>query len=131
MGEISRDFFFSLDRPLDLRNRERALEAWVFTLALGGASLILLLVLLGYRLEHPPVVVLLAGLALATEDRNIRLTPTLGVTVGSLVTVCASVVLGHLAGVLGAVGGQLRNLPRRETERPALRWATWTSMYVV
>ncbi|HLX18915.1 MAG TPA: HD-GYP domain-containing protein [Gaiellaceae bacterium] len=131
MGEISRDFFFSLDRPLDLRNRERALEAWVFTLALGGASLILLLVLLGYRLEHPPVVVLLAGLALAAEDRNIRLTPTLEVTVASLVTVFAAVVLGPLSGALVAVVGQLRNLPRRDTERPTLRWATWTSIDVV
>jgi len=45
--------------------------------------------------------------------------------------VFAAVVLGPLSGAVVGVVGLLRDLPRRDTERPILRWCTWTSIRVL
>ncbi|HEX5247419.1 MAG TPA: HD-GYP domain-containing protein [Gaiellaceae bacterium] len=85
----------------------------------------------GYRVEHPAIVLLLAALALGAEHEGINLTPNVEVTIASLVCVFAAVVLGPLSGAVIAAVGLLRDLPRRDADRPILRWATWTSVRVI
>jgi putative nucleotidyltransferase with HDIG domain len=111
--------------------RERALEAWVVTLTLGAASLCVGLLAAGYRVEHPTIVLVLAALALGAEHESINLTPNVEVTIASLVCVFAAVVLGPISGAVIAAVGLLRDLPRRDADRPILRWATWTSVRVI
>ncbi|MGH2934361.1 MAG: HD-GYP domain-containing protein [Gaiellaceae bacterium] len=112
-------------------NRERALEAWVGLLVLGAAGLCLGLVASGHRIEQPIAVAALAAIALAAEHESISLTPNVEVTIASLVCIFAAVVLGPLSGAFVAAVGLLRDLPRRDTARPVLRWATWTSIRVL
>jgi putative nucleotidyltransferase with HDIG domain len=73
----------------------------------------------------------LAALALAADYGSIRLSPLHEVTIASLVCVFAAVVLGPLSGAVVATAGLLRDLPRRDTAQPILRWATWTSKRVI
>jgi putative nucleotidyltransferase with HDIG domain len=117
--------------PHNSLSRERALEVWVFALVVAAAALCGGLVATGYRLEKPAIVAVLAVLALIAEHESIQLTPTVEVTIASLVCVFAAVVLGPLSGAVVAAVGLLRDLPRRDTERPVLRWGTWTSIRVL
>lgn len=112
-------------------SREQALEAWVFGLVVAAAALCGGLVAAGYRLERPWTVAILAVLALVAEHESIQLTPTVEVTIASLVCVFAAVILGPLSGAVVAAVGLLRDLPRTDTERPLLRWGTWTSIRVL
>jgi putative nucleotidyltransferase with HDIG domain len=111
--------------------RDRLLEVWVLGMTLGAAGLCVGLVLLGYRVHQLPAVALLAALAFAADYGSIRLSPNLEVTIASLVCVFAAVVLGPLSGAVVAAVGLLRDLPRRDTEQPILRWASWTSKRVI
>lgn len=131
MSETSREFggFFGINR-LHL-GRERLLEVWVLALSLSAVGLCMGLVASGYRIQQPSALVVLAALALAADYGSIRLSPLHEVTVASLVCVFAAVVLGPLSGAVVAIAGNLRDLPRRDTERPILRWATWTSKRVL
>lgn len=112
-------------------SRELALEAWVATLSFGALALTGGLVASGYRLHQPAALAVLALLALVADHESIRLSPSVEVTIASLVCVFAAVVLGPLSGIVVAAVGLLRDLPRRDTERPILRWATWTSKRVI
>jgi len=131
MSETSREFggFLPLNRAYLVR--EHLLEAWVLTLVLGAIGLCAALIASGYRIEQPYAVAVLAALALAADYGSIRLSPLHEVTVASLVCVFAAVVLGPLSGAVVATAGLLRDLPRRDTARPILRWATWTSKRVL
>jgi putative nucleotidyltransferase with HDIG domain len=131
MSETSREFggFFGVNR-LHL-GRERLLEAWVLALSLSAAGVCAGLVASGYRIQQPSALVVLAALALAADYGSIRLSPLHEVTIASLVCVFAAVVLGPLSGAVVATAGLLRDLPRRDTEQPILRWATWTSKRVL
>ena len=112
-------------------SRDRALEAWVATLVIGAIGLSAGLWAAGYRLHQPAALVVLALLALIADHESIRLSPSVEVTIASLVCVFAAVVLGPLSGMVVAAVGLLRDLPRRDTERPLLRWANWTSKRVI
>jgi putative nucleotidyltransferase with HDIG domain len=131
MGEISREFGGLTGWNRVALARERLLELWVFSLALGAGALCAGLALTGHRLHQPAAVAVLAALAFAADYGSIRLSPNLEMTVASLVCVFAAVVLGPLSGAVVAAVGLLRDLPRRDTDRPILRWATWTSKRVV
>lgn len=111
--------------------REQALEVWVATLVAAAVGLCAGLASLGYRVERPEIVAALAALTLIAVHERVRLTPTIEVTIASLVCVFAAIVLGPLSGAVVAVIGLLRDLPRRDTPRPILRWATWTSIRVL
>jgi putative nucleotidyltransferase with HDIG domain len=127
MGEISRDFpspFLGLDRG-------RLLQLWVLLLTVSAACVCGGLVASGYRLHQPTAVIVLAVLAFAADYGSIRLSPSLEMTVASLVCVFTAVVLGPLSGAVVATAGLLRDLPRRDTAQPILRWATWTSKRVI
>jgi putative nucleotidyltransferase with HDIG domain len=131
MSETSREFgaFFRPTWPS--LTRERLLELWVLGLTLAAGGLCAGLVLAGYRIHQPAAVALLAALAFAADYGSIRLRPNLEVTIASLVCVFAAVVLGPLSGAVVAAAGLLRDLPRRDTAQPILRWANWTSKRVV
>jgi putative nucleotidyltransferase with HDIG domain len=131
MSETSREFSGFVGPNWPSLNRERLLELWVLTLTLSAASLCVGLVLAGYRIHQPAAVAVLAALAFAADYGSIRLSPSLEVTIASLVCVFAAVVLGPLSGAVVATAGLLRDLPRRDTEQPILRWATWTSKRVI
>ena len=103
----------------------------MLTLTVGAAILCVGLLAAGYRVEHPAVVLVLAALALGAEHESISLGPNIEVTIASLVCVFAAVVLGPLSGAVIAAVGLLRDLPRRDADKPILRWATWTSVRVI
>lgn len=131
MGEISRDFF-GLTPPLSrFWTRDRALELWVAGLSIGALGLCFGLVSAGYRIHEPVAVIVLSALALAAEHESIRISPNLEVTIASFVYIFAAVELGPLSGAVVASVGLLRDLPRRDTQRPILRWATWTAIRVL
>ncbi len=107
------------------------LEAWVLGLTLSAAGLCVGLLDAGYRIHQPAAVAVLAALALAADYGSIRISPLIEASVASLVCVFAAVVLGPLAGAVVATAGLLRDLPRRDTDQPILRWASWTSKRVI
>jgi putative nucleotidyltransferase with HDIG domain len=112
-------------------SREKALETWVASLVAAAIGVCAGLAALGYRVERPEIVVALAVLTLVAVHERVRLTPTIEVTISSLVCVFAAVALGPLSGAVVAAIGLLRDLPRRDAPRPILRWATWTSIRVL
>lgn len=87
--------------------------------------------LAGFRLDHPVPTLLFAAGAVAAERGSIRLSPTLEVSVASIVYVCAAVVGGPLPAVVVGAVGLLADLPRRDGERPFLRWVAWTATRVI
>jgi putative nucleotidyltransferase with HDIG domain len=89
------------------------------------------LVLDGHGLGNPLVVAALALIAVGAEHESIGLTPTLEVSVASLVCVFAAVVFGPLAAVVVGAAGLLADLPRRDVAQPILRWATWTAIRII
>jgi putative nucleotidyltransferase with HDIG domain len=131
MSETSREFSGFLVPALPKLSSQRLLELWVLVLTLSAAGLCAGLVVAGYRIHQPAAVAVLAALAFAADYGSIRLSPNLEMTVASLVCVFAAVVLGPLSGAAVATAGLLRDLPRRDTEQPILRWATWTSKRVL
>jgi putative nucleotidyltransferase with HDIG domain len=85
----------------------------------------------GYRLNNPIAIAVLAAVALAAEHESIRLSPTIEVSVASLVCIFAAVVCGPLAAVVVGGVGLLADLPRRDGDQPGLRWLTWTAIRVI
>ncbi len=128
LGETPKTFFKSYSRP---RGREGALYAWIATLAVAAASVASGLILAGYGLRHPVATGVLAALAVAAEHEGIRLTPTVEVSVASLLCVFAAVVFGPLPGVVVGAAGLLADLPRRDVANPLLRWLNWTAIRVI
>jgi putative nucleotidyltransferase with HDIG domain len=131
MSETSRESGTFSWPMLPSLTRERLLELWVLALTLAAGGLCGGLVIVGFRIHQPAAVAVLAALAFAADYGSIRLRPNLEVTIASLVCVFAAVVLGPLSGAVVAAVGLLRDLPRRDTAQPILRWANWTSKRVV
>src|SRR5581483_262982 len=131
MGENSREFGGLVGVNRLYLGRERLLEVWVLALSLSAAGACVGLIASGYRIQQPSALAVLAALALAADYGSIRLSPLHEVTIASLVCVFAAVVLGPLSGAVVATAGLLRDLPRRDTEQPILRWATWTSKRIL
>jgi putative nucleotidyltransferase with HDIG domain len=109
-------------------SRDDALAAWVAFLCVLASALCAVLILAGYRVSHPLPLVVLIGLGLVAEQQSIRLSPGLEVSIASLVCIFAAVVLGPLSAGAVGVAGMLTHLLRRDSDRPILRWATWTSI---
>ena len=104
-----------------------ALRVWVGVLGAAAVAIVAALVLAHQSVGDPLALAVLAVVAIGLERESIHLTPQLEVSVSSLVYIFAAVVFGPLAGVVVAIAGILADLPRRDTEQPVLRWATWTS----
>jgi putative nucleotidyltransferase with HDIG domain len=110
---------------------EGLLRVWVGTLVFAAMAICGGLVVSGFRVTHPLATGVLGALAIVAEREAIRLTPTLEVTVASLLCVFAAVVFGPLPAVVVAGVGVLADLPRRDCAQPILRWATWTAARVI
>lgn len=117
-------------REIALRTWRRAdvLSLWVVALTAAAATMAVGLLSAGYRIERPVAVCVLALLAIVAEHESIKLTPTVEVSIASLVCVFAAVVLGPLSGAVVGVAGLLADLPRRDVAQPVMRWATWSSI---
>src|SRR5581483_9400795 len=131
MGETSRELGGFFGQTWPSFDRERVLQLYVLSLTLSALGLCAGLVLAGFRIHQPAGLAVLAALAFAADYGSIRLSASAEVTIASLVCVFAAVVLGPLSGAVVATAGLLRDLPRRDTEQPILRWATWTSKRVL
>jgi putative nucleotidyltransferase with HDIG domain len=121
---------FPTNTRVDL-NGKAALDVWVGVLILGAVAVVLGLLEAGYGLGQPIAVAVLVAVAVGAERESIGLSPTVEVSVASLVYVFAAVVFGPLAGVIVGAAGILVDLPRRDVAQPILRWATWTSIRVL
>jgi putative nucleotidyltransferase with HDIG domain len=111
--------------------RESLLVGWVTLLVGSALAMCAGLVVAGYSVGHPLIVVGLAALAVAAEREGISLTPTIEVSVASVLTIFAAVVFGPLAAVVVGGAGMLAILPRRDGPLPTLRWLTWTAIRVI
>src|SRR5438034_4979062 len=112
-------------------DRRRLLYAWIGTLLAGAGAMCISLAATGHGLTNPWPVFVLSVVAVAAERECIRLGPNLEVSVAPLAYVFAAVVFGPLAGIVVAAAGLLADLPRRDTDQPVLRWATWTAIRVI
>lgn len=111
--------------------RESLLVWWVALLAGGALAMCVGLVVAGYSVGHPLVILALAALAGAAERGGISLTPTIGVSVASVLCIFAAVVFGPLPAVIVGAAGMLAILPRRDGPQPTLRWVTWTAICMI
>jgi putative nucleotidyltransferase with HDIG domain len=102
------------------------LYAYTAVLAVAAATLVAALALNGYGLGPPLAVAALAILAVLAERQSIRLTPSVEISIASLIFVFAAVVFGPLAAIVVGASGLLADL-----RRPLLRWALWTSSRVI
>lgn len=128
LGEISRSGSYGFR---EIPRRQLALLAWVGLLVSSASFMCAALVLAGYRLTNPAAIAVLAAVALAAERESIRLSPTIEMSIGSLVFIFTAVVCGPLAAVLVGGVGLLADLPRRDGDQPGLRWLTWTAIRVI
>jgi putative nucleotidyltransferase with HDIG domain len=110
---------------------DAVLLVWVGAVVAAALGMVGALRAAGYGVEHPAVVGILAVLALAAEREGIRLSPSVEVSVASLLCIFAAVVFGPLPAVLIGAAGLLADLPRRDDPQPILRWMTWTAIKVV
>lgn len=117
--------------PSTLFNTQTALVCWVGLLVAGATAMVTGLLYAGYGLGQPVAVAALVLVAIAAERQSIGLTPTVEVSIASLLYVFAAVVFGPLAGVIVGAAGLLADLPRRDAAQPILRWATWTSIRII
>jgi putative nucleotidyltransferase with HDIG domain len=106
--------------------RRHLLYVWAATLAAMSLGLAGGLLLAGFRIHDPVVVLLLGVVAIGAERESIKVTPSTEVSIASLLSVFAAVVFGPLSGGVVAALGQLADLPRRDTAQPILRWEVWT-----
>ena len=111
--------------------RDRALFAYVLFLVGAAASVAVTLVMLGYTVEAPGVVL---GLAVATaiaERWSVPISTSTDLTVYLLPTVFAAVVFGPLPAAIVAGASMLGDpevfKPRDPGRAPRLKWATYTA----
>jgi putative nucleotidyltransferase with HDIG domain len=116
---------------LRIERRQVLLLGWIGLLVAGAIGMVSGLVAAGWGLTNPVAIAVLAIVALAAERESIRLSPTIEVSVASLVCIFAAVVCGPLAAVLVGGVGLLADLPRRDGDQPTLRWLTWTAIRVI
>lgn len=114
-----------------MNRRQLALYVWVFALLVAASAMCVGLVARGYGVSHPVPVAVLALVALAADRESIRLSPAIEVSVASLVSLFAAVVFGPLPAIVVGATGLLADLPRRDGDRPHLRWLTWTAIRVI
>src|SRR3954471_17037285 len=107
-----------------LRDGAAWLMAWVSALVIAALALVATLVVSGYGIPHPITVGVLSLVAMAVERETVRFTAYCEASIGSLVFVFAAATLGPLPAIIVGVAGLLVDLPRRDVERPILRWLT-------
>jgi putative nucleotidyltransferase with HDIG domain len=104
------------------QRRQMTLFAYAGLLALTATALVVAMVMTGMELGSPYPVAILAVVALLAERQSIRLTPSVEVSIASIIFVFAAVAFGPLAAVVVGAAGMFAVLGR-----PLLRWAIWTA----
>jgi HD-GYP domain-containing protein (c-di-GMP phosphodiesterase class II) len=105
----------------------------LYVLALVTAAFLVgcALVLVGYTLESPLVVLALAAVAAVAERSSVRVTRTTEQSISVIPTLIAAVLFGPLgAGIVGAasmLGDPALFAPGDPEKAPRLKWATYTS----
>jgi len=116
----------SRERASRLMSRERALIGYAVVLTFAAAVLIGILATNGIGVGSPYAVAALSALAFIAEKESVRLTPTVEVSVSSVIFIFAGVLFGPLAAIVVGAAGLLVDLPRRDLSHPLLRWLIWT-----
>jgi putative nucleotidyltransferase with HDIG domain len=105
--------------------------AYVVALVAVACLCGLALYALGYRVNEPVVVLVLAISAAVAERTNVRLTRTTELSISVLPTLFAAVLFGPLAaGIVGAasnLGDSELALGRNSDRAPRLKWAAYSS----
>ncbi len=105
----------------------------VYVLGLVTAAVVAgtALILAGYRLEAPLVVLALGAVAAVAERSSVQVTRTTEQSISVIPTLIAAVLFGPLAaGLVGAasmLGDPALYAPRDPERAPRLKWATYTS----
>lgn len=109
----------------------RLLTGYVTLLAATAITLCAALIVMGYRLESPLVVLCLAIATAVSERWSVRVSATTELTVYLLPTVFAAVVLGPLAAGIVAAASMLGDTEvfrhGRSNRSPVLKWMNYTS----
>jgi hypothetical protein len=112
-------------------SQRRLLTAYVSLLAVAAATLCATLILLGYGIESPLVVMALAAATAVSERWSVSISATTDLTVYLLPTVFAAVVFGPLeAGFVAAASmlGDPEVFGHGDRSRaPVLKWVNYTS----
>lgn len=112
-------------------SQQRLLAAYVTLLVVGATAAGVTLVVLGYGVASPLVVLTLAVATAVSERWSVPLTATTGLTIYLLPTVFAAVVFGPLeAGIVAAASmlGDPEVFGHRDRQRaPVLKWANYTA----
>ena len=113
------------------RDPSKRTLAYVAALVLAASTSAVALLIAGYGLVEPAVVLALALAAAVGERTNVRLTRTLELSISVLPTLFAAVLFGPLAaGVVGAasnLGDPELTAGRNPDRAPALKWAAYSS----
>ena len=114
-----------------LISQQRLLTGYVASLAAVAIGFCVVLVLLGYRVESPLVVLTLAVATAVSERWSVPISATTGLTVYLLPTVFAAVVFGPLAAGIVAAASMLGDpevLRHGNRDRaPVLKWVNYTA----
>lgn len=127
-GRFQEDLIAYPQNPVHRFGRDQLLSAWVVALSALAAATCVVLLGSGYRVDRPLPLTVLIVFGLIAEQQSISLSPGVEVSIASLVSIFAAVVLGPLSGGVVGVAGMMTHLLRRDGDRPVLRWATWTSI---
>lgn len=109
-------------------SRQAVLNLYLAGVVWAAVVMVLGLVLLGYSVEAPWVVVLLAAVAAVAERATVRLSSNLEESISLLPTLFAAVQFGPLEAMIVAAGSMLWDLcPGPNQEEPYKKWAVYTS----
>ena len=114
-----------------LTSTEWVLAAYAGILISAAGALTGSLIASGIGIGSPYAVAALSFLALIAEKESIRLSPTVEVSVSSVIFIFAGVLFGPLAAIVVGAAGLLVDLPRRDLSNPLLRWLIWTNSRVI
>jgi HD-GYP domain-containing protein (c-di-GMP phosphodiesterase class II) len=103
------------------------LVAYAATLAASACLVAALLAIAGWTLGEPWVVVCLAVVSALAERTGVWLTSRLQVSASMVPTLFAAILFGPLAAMAVAAAAMLVDV-RAPTDRPHLRWLTYTSI---
>ena len=124
---MKRFFHFSHKTARNM-SRQAVLNLYLAGVVWAAVVMVLGLVLLGYSVEAPWVVVLLAAVAAVAERATVRLSSNLEESISLLPTLFAAVQFGPLEAMIVAAGSMLWDLrPAQDHEAPYKKWAVYTS----
>lgn len=110
---------------------DAALHSYAIGVSVAASCLIFGLAMAGVSAGSPLPLLALCVIGVVAETQTLRLTPTLEVTVSSMVYVFAAVLFGPLAAAIVVACGFLLVFRERGIEQRFLRRLTWTGSQVL